>query len=163
MSQSQPVILYLTGTSFVKQNYDSKNDTSKYYAGAATSATRHSLKSKKEKERNLILQSFRAFRSWVCYFSDTALAFFYPDAEGVASIDEILEKAGSLERYKELLTVCLVKNITDNYLDTSIVIFKGQARFNFIEDACNIYDVSKYRIILIDCAWKDIRLHLCNE
>ena len=37
------------------------------------------------------------------------LAFFYSDAEGFASVDEILEQAGSLERYQELLTHRLVK------------------------------------------------------
>ena len=57
----------------------------------------------------------------------------------------------------------MLKNITDNYLDTSTVIFKGQACFNCIEDAYNIYGVKQYSIILIDCARKDMRLPLCNE
>lgn len=97
------------------------------------------------------------------YNTDQRLAFFYSDAQGVSSIDEMLEQAGSLERYQELLTHRHVKNITDNYLDTFTVIFEGQARFNFIEDACNRYDVRKYTIILVDCDWKDMCLRLCNE
>lgn len=95
--------------------------------------------------------------------TNQGLVFFYSDAQGVASIDEMLEQAGSLERYQELLTHRHVKNITDNYSNTSTVIFDGQARFSFIEDACNIYDVRQYSIILVDCAWKNIRLRLCNE
>lgn len=95
--------------------------------------------------------------------TDQQLAFFYSDAEGVPSIDEMLEQAGSLEQYQELLTYRYVKNITDNYSEFSTVIFDGQARFSFIEDACNIYSVKQYSIVLVDCAWKDMRLRLCNE
>lgn len=95
--------------------------------------------------------------------TNQGLAFFYSNAQGVPSIDEMLEQACSLKRYQELLTYRHVKNITDNYSEFSTVIFEGQARFSFIEDACNIYDVRQYSIVLVDCAWKDMRLRLCNE
>ncbi|RUT01054.1 hypothetical protein DSM106972_070600 [Dulcicalothrix desertica PCC 7102] len=95
--------------------------------------------------------------------TNTDYAFFFSDAHGVASIDEMLEQAGSLKRYQELLTHKHVKYITDNYPNTSTVIFEGQARFNFIEDACNSFGVKQYSIILIDCAWKEMHLRLCNE
>jgi GTPase SAR1 family protein len=91
-----------------------------------------------------------------------AYQFFYSDAQGVPSFDEMLESS-SLERYQELLTHHHIKTITQNYPGAAIVVFEGQARFNFIEDACKIYGVNRYNIILIDCPWKNIRLRLLNE
>jgi adenylate kinase family enzyme len=93
-----------------------------------------------------------------------ATSFFYSDAEKVPSIDGMLEQAGSLERYQELLTHRHVKTITENYSKFSTIIFEGQARFSFIEDACNMYGVKQYKIILIDCTWKDMRcVFVMNE
>lgn len=130
------------------------------------------------KEANIMLQNTPTilFLSGACGVGKTTIVatlrehntnpsrvFLHADSDGVPSFTEIISQAGSLERFQEIATHKWIEKITREYQSTDTVIIEGQARFNFIEDACRKFGVTKYAIILIDCDWEIMRDRLLNN
>lgn len=89
--------------------------------------------------------------------------FLHFDSTDVPSLTDMIENAGSVERWQEITTHKWIETITSNYRSTDTVIIEGQARLNFIEDACRKFGVTRYAIVLIDCDWKIMRDRLINN
>ncbi|MFH7029728.1 MAG: hypothetical protein ACHBN1_31300 [Heteroscytonema crispum UTEX LB 1556] len=95
--------------------------------------------------------------------TDSSRIFLHADTEGVPSFTEMIEQAGSLEKFQEIATHKSIEKITQEYQSTNTVIIEGQARFNYIENACRKLGVTRYAIILIDCDWEIMRDRLLNN
>ncbi|MCL6753892.1 AAA family ATPase [Nostoc sp. CCCryo 231-06] len=89
--------------------------------------------------------------------------FLHFDSIDVPSLTDIIESAGSVEKWQEITTYKWIEKIANEYHITDTVIIEGQVRLNFIEDACRKFGVTRYTIILIDCDWKIMRDRLINN
>lgn len=82
---------------------------------------------------------------------DTNFNFFYFDSVGVPSPEEMNEKYGSGENWQKEITKYWVNEIKSKYLESKSCILDGQIRPSFIKEACELYDVGNYKVILFDC------------
>lgn len=71
----------------------------------------------------------------------------YFDSIGVPSPEEM----GDPETWQREATIKWVQRIKEEYLPTTHVLFDGQTRPNFIEEACAKNGISSYKVILVDC------------
>jgi shikimate kinase len=88
------------------------------------------------------------------YHSSYDYAFVHFDSIGVPSPAEMIEQAGSVEKWQELTTYRWIENITVDYQDKKLVLIEGQVNLDFIESACHKFGIARYFIVLIDCDWE---------
>jgi shikimate kinase len=89
--------------------------------------------------------------------------YLHFDAIGVPSFEEMIQQAGSGEKWQEFATHRWIEKIMMDYGDRSMVVIEGQTNLEFIEAACHQFKVPNYRIILIDCAWETSKERLLYE
>jgi 2-phosphoglycerate kinase len=94
---------------------------------------------------------------------DTYLLFEHFDSIGIPSTSDMIEQAGSGEKWQKITTYKWIEKIINKYQVQDTVIIEGQTRLNYIEDACQNLGVTKYSIILIDCNWEIMQSRLLNE
>jgi shikimate kinase len=97
------------------------------------------------------------------YHSFSDYAFVHFDSIGVPSPEEMIEQAGSGEKWQELTTYRWIEKITVEYQDKKIVVIEGQINLDFIEAACHKFEIVRYFIILIDCDWEIMRDRLVHN
>lgn len=89
--------------------------------------------------------------------------FLHFDSIGIPSFEEMVEQAGSGEKWQELATYHWLKKIMTEYGDKSTVVIEGQTNLDYIEAACHAFRITKYLIVLIDCNWETIQERLLHE
>jgi dephospho-CoA kinase len=87
--------------------------------------------------------------------SAPGLKMFFFDRIGVPSEQERIEKWGSGGGWQRAMTVEWVKRMRPE-LSNSDVLLDGQTRPSFIAEACEINNVGRHKVILIDCS-EDVR------
>jgi dephospho-CoA kinase len=85
----------------------------------------------------------------------SGLRTFFFDSIGVPSPEERIEKWGSGDGWQRAMTIEWVKRIKSD-LANSKVLLDGQTRPSFIDEACEIHDITSYKVILIHCS-DDVR------
>jgi adenylate kinase family enzyme len=85
----------------------------------------------------------------------SGLKTFFFDSIGVPSPEERIEKWGSGDGWQRAMTIEWVKRIKSE-LANSKALLDGQTRPSFIAEACDINDIKRYKVILIDCS-DDVR------
>jgi shikimate kinase len=88
------------------------------------------------------------------YHSSNNYAFVHFDSIGVPSPEEMIEQAGSGEKWQEFTTYRWIEKIAVEYRDKQLVVIEGQVNLDFIEAACHKFEITRYFIILIDCDWE---------
>lgn len=83
--------------------------------------------------------------------SPPGLKMFFFDSIGVPSEQERIEKWGSGGGWQRAMTIEWVKRMKPE-LSNSHVLLDGQTRPSFIAEACEINNVGRYHVILIDCS-----------
>jgi guanylate kinase len=81
-------------------------------------------------------------------------AFLHFDYIGIPSIAEMIEQAGSGQKWQEFATERWIKKISTDYKNKRVVLIEGQTNLDFIEAACHKFRIKQYLIILIDCNWE---------
>jgi dephospho-CoA kinase len=81
----------------------------------------------------------------------SGLKTFFFDSIGVPSPEERIGKWGSGDGWQRAKTIEWVKRIKSE-LANSKALLDGQTRPSFIAEACDINDVKRYKVILIDCS-----------
>ncbi|AFY97046.1 AAA family ATPase [Chamaesiphon minutus] len=97
------------------------------------------------------------------YHSFDDYAFLHFDSIGVPSPEEMIEQAGSGEKWQELTTYRWIEKITVKYQDKKIVVIEGQVNLDFIEAAFHKFEIARYFIVLIDCDWETMRERLIHN
>jgi shikimate kinase len=98
------------------------------------------------------------------YCSSDNYTFLHFDSIGIPSVQEMIEQAGSGERWQELTTLSWIEKITIEYHDKKIVVIEGQANLDFIDAACRHFEIANYSIVLIHCDWEVMKERLvCNR
>ncbi len=82
------------------------------------------------------------------YSSIAEVCFF--DSIGVPTPDEMVRKFGSGEQWQRAKTMDWLREIRSR-LVTKPVLFEGQMRLAFVEEAAKAARILSYRIILVDC------------
>ncbi|MBA3813312.1 MAG: zeta toxin family protein [Alphaproteobacteria bacterium] len=75
-----------------------------------------------------------------------AVKFF--DRIGVPPLEEMIKEHGSGEKWQEAMTHQWIQNLT-TILDKQVIIFEGQFNPQFAIDACKIFGVHLYAIVLL--------------
>lgn len=89
--------------------------------------------------------------------------FVHFDSIGIPSFEEMIQQAGSQEKWQELATYRWIEKIAIEYRDKRIVVIEGQTNLDFIEAACRKFKITKYLILLIDCNWKTMKERLMQN
>ena len=76
----------------------------------------------------------------------------YFDSIGVPSIEEMEAKYGGPEEWQKVKTIEWVRVIKRDFLLDTHVLFDGQTRPSFIENACHKNGIKKFEILLFDCS-----------
>jgi shikimate kinase len=97
------------------------------------------------------------------YHSSDNCAFVHFDSIGVPSPEEMIEQAGSGEKWQELTTYRWIEKITVECQDKKVVVIEGQVNLDFVEAACHKFEIARYLIVLIDCDWETIRERLVHN
>jgi deoxyadenosine/deoxycytidine kinase len=97
------------------------------------------------------------------YSSSDNYAFVHFDSIGVPSFEEMIEQAGSGEKWQELTTYRWIEKIAIEYRDKQLVVIEGQVNLDFIEAACHKFEITRYFIVLIDCDWKTMCKRLVHN
>jgi dephospho-CoA kinase len=79
------------------------------------------------------------------------VAVFFFDSIGVPSFDEMTSQFGSGEAWQRAKTIEWMKKIAPLHERGSSVVFEGQMRISFIEEALGAAHIRSARIILVDC------------
>ncbi len=92
----------------------------------------------------------------------TAPGYFFLrfDSIGVPSFQEMIDQAGSLERWQEMKTHHWVEKIVAEYREDQIVLLEGQSNPDFIEAALQKYGIERSAIVLLDCDWETMKARL---
>lgn len=97
------------------------------------------------------------------YHSSSDYIFLHFDSIGIPSFKEMIEQAGSGEKWQELTTYRWVEKIVAEYKDQQIVVIEGQVNLDFIEAACHNFEITRFFIVLIDCDWKTRQYRLIHK
>ncbi len=81
----------------------------------------------------------------------TGLIWVHPDGFGVASLEEMIQQAGTLARYQERSTHFWIERILGEYNDASVVIIDSQSNLQFVYNAYKHFQVEQGGIILVHC------------
>jgi dephospho-CoA kinase len=76
----------------------------------------------------------------------------YFDSIGVPSIEEMEEKYDGPEEWQKIKTIEWVQIIKRDFLPNIHVLFDGQTRPSFIENACHENGIKEFEVILFDCS-----------
>lgn len=79
-------------------------------------------------------------------------ATLYFDSIGVPSLQEMTEDYGGPEEWQKVKTAEWISQIRDQFLSSTNILFDGQTRPKFIEEACISENITSYKIILLDCS-----------
>jgi dephospho-CoA kinase len=79
------------------------------------------------------------------------IKYCYFDSIGVPSPEEMIKEFGSGENWQKAKTQEWVQKIQDTMLSKADVVFDGQMRPIFIEEACKACNLASYEVILFDC------------
>lgn len=82
---------------------------------------------------------------------NSSLVFLHFDSAGVPSFADMERQFGSPEGWQKFQTIEWAKQIGTKYLPLSDVIFEGQMRIQFIEEALQKANILQARIVLVDC------------
>lgn len=89
--------------------------------------------------------------------------FLHYDSIGVPSVQEMIEQAGSLERWQEITTHRWIETIAEEYPEDKIVLIEGQSNLDFIDDAYQKYMIERGAIVLLDCDWETMKDRLTQN
>lgn len=89
--------------------------------------------------------------------------FLYFDSIGVPSFEEMQTKFGGPEEWQKIKTTEWVKKIKEEFLSHTHVVFDGQTRPSFIEEACVKNEIHFYEVILIDCSDEERKKRLIER
>jgi dephospho-CoA kinase len=81
-----------------------------------------------------------------------SFAILYFDSIGVPSIEEMEAKYGTPEEWQKVKTIEWVQIIQRDFLPTTHVLFDGQIRPSFIENACYENRIGEFEVLLLDCS-----------
>ncbi len=73
------------------------------------------------------------------------------DSIGVPSHEEMISRYGSGEEWQRLMTTIWLKRIRNNYDQSNMILFEGQMKLSYIEQALKQYPIQNNSTILIDC------------
>lgn len=83
------------------------------------------------------------------YLGKIEVLFF--DSIGVPPVEEMTAKFGSPEAWQRAKTIDWMKKVAIIIGRGSSVVFEGQMRISFVEEALALADIHSARIILVDC------------
>jgi energy-coupling factor transporter ATP-binding protein EcfA2 len=69
----------------------------------------------------------------------------------VPSIDEMIERHGSPDEWQRVATMRWLRELAEHLGEQPNILFEGQARVSFIQDAVDAAAIPDVRIILVDC------------
>lgn len=84
----------------------------------------------------------------------------YFDSIGVPSLQEMTEHYGGPEEWQKIKTAEWITRIRDQFLLNTNILFDGQTRPKFIEEACVSENITSYKVILLDCSDEERRRRL---
>ena len=84
----------------------------------------------------------------------------YFDSIGVPSLQEMTEHYGGPEEWQKSKTAEWISQIRDQFLSSTNILFDGQTRPTFIEEACISENITSYKVILLDCSDEERRRRL---
>jgi dephospho-CoA kinase len=87
----------------------------------------------------------------------------YFDSIGVPSLDEMNAKYNGPEEWQKIKTNEWVKTIKETLIDDKHVIFDGQIRPIFIQEACLKNEMRAYEVILFDCSDEERKRRLVER
>lgn len=93
----------------------------------------------------------------------SSLAVCRSDSLPVPSRAAMIKECGSVEEWQRANTTKWVKNIKEQYLNNSNVLFDLQSRPTFIEEACKNIGIEFYTIILFDCSDEERKRRLVED
>ncbi|MFM7426092.1 MAG: hypothetical protein ACKO7W_14055 [Elainella sp.] len=86
-------------------------------------------------------------------YPEPSWAFLNFDSIGVPTLETMIELAGSGERWQTLATETWIAKIVAEYQDRRLVVIEGQTNLDWINAACDKFDIDRYLIVLITCDW----------
>ncbi len=87
----------------------------------------------------------------------------YFDSIGAPSIEEMEENYGGPEEWQKAKTIEWVRIIKKDFLPNAHVLFDGQTRPSFIEQACQINGITDFEVILFDCTNEERKRRLVDR
>ncbi len=89
--------------------------------------------------------------------------FLHFDSIGIPTVEEMIEKFGSSQKWQEEMVHRWIKEMLKKYKNTDVIVFEGQVDLEFIKNAFSKNNFSNYKIILIDCDEKTMVQRLIHN
>jgi adenylate kinase family enzyme len=83
--------------------------------------------------------------------------FVHYDSIGIPTREEMIAEAGSLGNWQEITTHRWIKEISEKYQSTRVVIIEGQSNLDFISDAFRKNGVTRCATVLLDSDWDTVK------
>ena len=77
--------------------------------------------------------------------------FLKYDSIGVPTTDEMIKEAGTIENWQRVKTIEWLDRIKTEYTSNENIIFEGQMRIAFINEALEKCNINNAKVILLDC------------
>lgn len=90
------------------------------------------------------------------------LTLLHFDSIGVPSFALMEKEYGSIEEWQRMKTIDWMKKIKTEHLSSSSVLFDAQIRPSYIEESCNLLEIS-FEIVLFDCSDEERKKRLFSR
>jgi uridine kinase len=95
-------------------------------------------------------------------YSERACDFFHFDSIGVPSLKEMETEYGSGSEWQKEMTYKWIDRLI-NRNDADTVVLEGQVNIEFIQNGFTKYNFNNYRILLVDCTFKEMTYRLTHK